>query len=54
MLVSVQTVVQSVQSLVGGLKQVNEEIQELRRAQPIPQDRFVVVMQVSTSPKPLS
>ncbi len=46
MLVSVQTVVQSVQSLVGGLKQVNEEIQESRRAQPIPQDRFVVVMQV--------
>ena len=41
-----QTIVASVQSLVGGLKQVNEEIRELQKMR-IPQDRFVIVMQVS-------
>ena len=44
--VSVQTVTQSVQSLVAGMKQVNEEIQQSRRMPPNPQDRFVIVMQV--------
>ncbi|KAJ8455460.1 hypothetical protein ONZ51_g12454 [Trametes cubensis] len=43
--VSVQTVTQSVQSLVAGMKQVNEEIQQSRRMPPNPQDRFVIVMQ---------
>ncbi|KAI0776213.1 FH2-domain-containing protein [Trametes elegans] len=43
--VSVPTIMQSVQSLVGGMKQVNEEIQQLRKMQSIPQDRFVIVMQ---------
>ena len=46
MTVSVQTIVASVQSLVAGLKQVKEEIQQLQKMR-IPQDRFVVVMQVS-------
>ncbi|CDO73783.1 hypothetical protein BN946_scf185015.g111 [Trametes cinnabarina] len=43
--VSVQTVAQSVQALVIGLKQVNEEIDQLRRMPTISQDRFVVTMQ---------
>lgn len=47
-IVSVQTILGSVQSLVGGLKQVNEEIREVHKIR-IPQDRFVTVMQASIS-----
>lgn len=43
-----QTILGSVQSLVGGLKQVNEEIREVHKIR-IPQDRFVTVMQASIS-----
>ena len=41
-----QTILASVQSLVGGLKQVNDEVRQVQKMR-IPQDRFVIIMQVS-------
>ena len=46
--VSVQTILASVQSLVGGMRQVNEEIRQMQKLRS-PQDRFTVVMQVRMS-----
>ncbi|EMD40584.1 hypothetical protein CERSUDRAFT_102967 [Gelatoporia subvermispora B] len=43
--VSPQTLIGCVQSLVAGLKQVRDEIQEVHRLHPSPEDRFVSVMQ---------
>jgi len=43
--VSPQTVITAVQSLIGGLKQIVNEIQEVQRLNPGPEDRFVIVMQ---------
>lgn len=47
--VSSSTVLASVQSLVAGIKQVTDEIQTLQKMRPVPQDRFVFVMQVTFS-----
>jgi hypothetical protein len=46
-IVSVQTVIQSIGSVVAGLSQVNEEIRQLKQLRPsIANDRFIHVMQV--------
>ena len=43
--VSVQTILASVQALVTGMKQVNDEIRHVQKLR-TPLDRFVIVMQV--------
>lgn len=50
--VSVQTILASVQSLVTGIKQVNDEIRHLQKLR-TPQDRFVIVMQVNHRASPI-
>ena len=50
-LASVQTIMQSVNSLVGGLQQVNDEVKKLSLLRALPaNDRFIVVMQVRHTP----
>jgi hypothetical protein len=45
--VSVQTLVASVNGLVGGLVQVKTEVQQLKASRALPQDdRFILVMEV--------
>jgi hypothetical protein len=45
--VSVQTVFASVNSFVIGLDQIDDEIRQLKKSAVPPNDRFVLVMQVS-------
>ena len=48
--VSIQTLTASVQSIVDGLKRVNEEIREVQKARIPTNDNFLAVMQVSILP----
>lgn len=45
-LVSSQIIISSVHTLSGGLNQISEEIRLLQQTQPLPNDRFTVIMKV--------